>query len=372
MSNMKKLKILMCGIEYPPKGSGIAYLIYYLEKTWRKMGHKVEIHTPTFSHLKKNVFSAHLFSHLGGIGVLYFWFQASSIVLKGLNKYDLIYLHNPYLFRRIESNNVFCVIHTLYKFSHTSNSSLFLKFYLVIMTFFERTCFSLMRNLKFVVTSPETEENLRYFGLVPLHPVIFNGVELNPDIMEKKQIINSNPTLFKKLVFVGRLHIQKNPLSLLATFQQLKLRDNTFKLTIVGDGPLRKRMEKFVRINYIQDVTFLGKVNRETLETIYLSHDFLIMASSYEGFPLVLSEALGHGLVPLLSAIPIYQTVRETIGEGLIVDFNHPSAASIKIIKYVEGLDLKKTSVRIMEQSRKIFAWETIAKQYLSLGKDAP
>jgi glycosyltransferase involved in cell wall biosynthesis len=82
-------------------------------------------------------------------------------------------------------------------------------------------------------------------------------------------------------------------------------------LQIIGDGPLRRKLEELtINLNLTTDVTFIG---RTTNVQQYLSDwDIFVLTSKYEGFGLVLLEAMSLN-VPIVasnnSAIP------EVLGE---------------------------------------------------------
>ncbi|TNE38077.1 MAG: glycosyltransferase family 4 protein [Alphaproteobacteria bacterium] len=67
-------------------------------------------------------------------------------------------------------------------------------------------------------------------------------------------------------------------------------------LLIAGDGEERRALEHFAERLHLQDrVRFLGQVPHEDLQSIYAASDVLILASSREGWPNVLLEAMACG-----------------------------------------------------------------------------
>jgi glycosyltransferase involved in cell wall biosynthesis len=67
-------------------------------------------------------------------------------------------------------------------------------------------------------------------------------------------------------------------------------------LAIAGDGPLRRPLERLAASLGLQDrVRFLGVVEHRALADLYSSVDLLVLASSREGWPNVLLEALACG-----------------------------------------------------------------------------
>jgi len=114
-----------------------------------------------------------------------------------------------------------------------------------------------------------------------------------------------------KLGTISRLTNQKDIPTLLRAFSIVRDAIPSATLEIIGDGPLRKHMEKLAEeLGLTSKVTFLGRTGEINK---YLSGwDIFLLTSKYEGFGLVLLEAMGQN-VPIVasnnSAIP------EVLGE---------------------------------------------------------
>ena len=96
-----------------------------------------------------------------------------------------------------------------------------------------------------------------------------------------------------RLITVGNLKDQKNHALLLRAFARLG--DGTARLMILGQGPLRPNLEALAaELGIGERVLFAGF----TVDPWpYLaSADLFVLSSDYEGFPLVLAEAMHAGL----------------------------------------------------------------------------
>lgn len=98
-----------------------------------------------------------------------------------------------------------------------------------------------------------------------------------------------------RLVFVGRLEEQKNPITLLNALVGLE----DVHLTVVGDGSLRSRLEHDARRLKLS-VDFVGTVAHERLPALLVQNEALVMPSVYEGTPKALLEAMACG-VPVIA-----------------------------------------------------------------------
>ena len=95
------------------------------------------------------------------------------------------------------------------------------------------------------------------------------------------------------VLHVGRLAAEKNLDLLVSTFQALQQQATGLhlRLVVVGDGPLRERLQK-----QLPDALFCGIQRGETLAQHYASGDIFLFPSLSETFGNVLLEAMASGL----------------------------------------------------------------------------
>ena len=106
----------------------------------------------------------------------------------------------------------------------------------------------------------------------------------------------------KTLLAVGRLHEQKGFDMLLEAWNNVQ-RDNVqctkdWTLRIVGEGPQRAALEQQIKDLQLTNVVLAGRV--ENMVEEYDAASLFVLSSRYEGFSLVLSEAMWCG-VPCVS-----------------------------------------------------------------------
>ena len=99
------------------------------------------------------------------------------------------------------------------------------------------------------------------------------------------------PNASLHLLTVGRLAPQKNVSLLIEAFCRIARPDD--RLTIVGDGPLRERLEAQAA-RHQGDVRFFG--HHPDPAPAFAQANAFALASNYEGLPAVLVEALAAGL----------------------------------------------------------------------------
>ncbi|GAB7127352.1 hypothetical protein JCM19000A_18590 [Silvimonas sp. JCM 19000] len=102
-----------------------------------------------------------------------------------------------------------------------------------------------------------------------------------------------------RLLFVGRIDVEKQPALWLDTLAALVERDRLARLTVVGDGPLRGWVESEAQRRGLQQlIEFTGA--RDDVGAFMQRADFLLLTSWFEGCPLVVLEAMKAGL-PVVS-----------------------------------------------------------------------
>lgn len=101
--------------------------------------------------------------------------------------------------------------------------------------------------------------------------------------------------LRKKMLAIGRLAPEKQVDQIISAFSCLVSDFDDWDLEIYGDGPVRPVLEAQIKKLGLQNRIFLrGRTN--TPWEVMAHSDAFVMASSYEGFPNSLLEAMGIGL----------------------------------------------------------------------------
>ena len=101
------------------------------------------------------------------------------------------------------------------------------------------------------------------------------------------------------LLFCGRLHPEKNPFHLLEAYEKIDT-ENTM-LAFVGDGDLRKSLERYVSERNLDSVRFFGFQDRNEIAKYYAAADALVLPSFRESWGIVVNEAMSFGLAIIVS-----------------------------------------------------------------------
>ena len=123
--------------------------------------------------------------------------------------------------------------------------------------------------------------------------VIYNGTKLK----NKPDPIDDQPNDYFKFITVGRLAPWKNIDIIIEALSDYKKANQNFIFYIVGSGPEETKLKKLVNDLDIENfVTFTGQLQKDDLNYYLQKSDIYIQASSYEGLPHVILEAMSHNL----------------------------------------------------------------------------
>ena len=166
--------------------------------------------------------------------------------------------------------------------------------------------------------------------------------------------------------YVGRIAFEKNIPFALKCFQEVKKKLPEAIMVVVGDGPLRKELEK-----KYPEVIFCGLQKGEALAQHYASSDVFIFPSVTETFGNVVTEAMASGLIVAAYDYAAGKLLIEDGINGTVASFDNKEHYLANLIELISKRAMwpamrEKSRARIEDIS-----WESITNNYIAnLKKD--
>lgn len=162
------------------------------------------------------------------------------------------------------------------------------------------TCYSMKFNYnhsdQYVILSQSFIKNFKAFTGIT-NPSKLRAIS-NPSTISSDSFSYSYNKKKKNIIFVGRLN--NNPKRIDRIIDIWKYLENDYpewNLIIVGDGPDKENIENYTQEKHLKRVYFEGF---QAPKKYYEENSILLLTSEYEGFGLVVVEAMQFGVVPVV------------------------------------------------------------------------
>ncbi|MEN3263533.1 MAG: hypothetical protein V7646_427 [Pseudonocardia sp.] len=160
-----------------------------------------------------------------------------------------------------------------------------------------------------------------------------------------------------RLLFVGRLSVQKNVTRLLEAMSRVR---SDVTLDIVGEGEQRPALLAAAERLGLSNVTFLGDRRGDDLVRRYAEADAFVLPSDKEGMSLAALEAMAAGLPVLATDVPGNSELLR--GTGLLVEPDASALASaVEAVANDETLRLRLAENSSVSSHR--YSWAAVAQR---------
>jgi len=168
----------------------------------------------------------------------------------------------------------------------------------------------------------------------------------------------------KVVLFLGRLTIQKGPeFFVRAAKKVLDYEDCRF--VVAGGGDMFPRLiDEAIRLGIANKVMFTGLLSEDEVKHIYKIASVYVMPSVSEPFGITALEAISAGTPTITSKTA---GVSEVFKNCFKVDFWDTDEMANKIISLLRYEPLRKTITDNGNQEIRLFSWDTVADQTLSI-----
>ena len=202
------------------------------------------------------------------------------------------------------------------------------------------------RRLNGVVVVGESSKSDAREHWGPTLPIylVHNAVEPVPFV--ERRLVEGEPL---RLLFLGRLDEQKEPLFVVSVADALRRRGVDFRLSIAGNGPLRdavrERVTELALVDFVETPGFVSPPWDE-----YARAHMLLTPSRFEGAPLVPLEALSSGLPVLASDIGPHSDLAAVTSAIRVLPTGDPELWAEEILGMAADLpSLSRAARKILE-----------------------
>jgi len=195
----------------------------------------------------------------------------------------------------------------------------------------------------------------------------------NPVTIEKGGFCYDVKQKRKEIIFVGRIEMNPKRIDrILQVWSLLYEAHPDWCLTVVGDGPDRSKIEQLTKQMQLPRVSFEGF--QSPLE-YYKRASFLMLTSDFEGFPLVLAEAMSFGVLPVVYAsfASVYDIVEDGT-DGLIMPKTsepfRPERMAEAMSRIMDDETLRNRMAYAAMKKSGLYSMDVICRQWEKLFND--
>lgn len=190
-------------------------------------------------------------------------------------------------------------------------------------------------------------------------------VEVIPNF-STMQVTSKSSGTSKRVIAVGRLEWQKGYDKLIHIWKNVSTKYPDWQLDIFGEGTLKKELQEQIRQEQVSNIAihpFTDNISKE-----YASSSICVLTSRFEGFSLVLLEAMKHG-VPCVTFDCPYgpRDVVDNKKSGYVVENDNIELFIHKLSELMDHPETRKVFSEAAIVKAKMFDKENIMKQWKGL-----
>jgi glycosyltransferase involved in cell wall biosynthesis len=171
----------------------------------------------------------------------------------------------------------------------------------------------------------------------------------------------------KVVVAVGRLARQKGFDRLITAYAPIAAAHPDWRLHIYGTGSRRRQLAKLIEDRGLQEWVVLKGVSRD-IESVLESASIYALSSRFEGFPMVLVEAMTKGVPVISFDCPRGPAEMIEHGEnGLLVPNNKVKVFTRRLRRMIENEDLRAAMGAAATRSASAYQLDAVVTQWEEL-----
>lgn len=238
--------------------------------------------------------------------------------------------------------------------------------------------YKLTHNLSDLTTnvSQSASKSFENHGAVPKNEIqtVYNGINLRK--FKKDEILGAKLRSLLNiadddflLLAVGRLHEAKdypNLLNAIHLILKQNLITQKINLVIVGDGELKTKLEELIeKLGLKNNVRLVGR--RDDIPQLMSAADLFILSSSFEGFGLVVAEAMACETYVVATDCGGVKEVMGGYGTLVPSKDSNALAQAIYFVLNQNRLEIEKNNVAALNYVKNTFSLDNIVEQWVKL-----
>jgi glycosyltransferase involved in cell wall biosynthesis len=191
--------------------------------------------------------------------------------------------------------------------------------------------------------------------------MIYNELSFYPD---EKATLTS-----KSMLAIGRFEFQKGYFHLLSIVKEVFKKHPDWKLEIYGEGSLKHQIKEYIESNQLQNNIVLNDPIKD-IEKAYLKASIYLLTSEYEGFGLVLTNALSCGVPIVAWNCPYGPSEILSENDSFLTSFKNNEEFVERVNELIENEELRfKYGENARKNAKRFFSenifrkWEELFKQ---------
>ena len=170
----------------------------------------------------------------------------------------------------------------------------------------------------------------------------------------------------KRIISVGRLEWEKGYERLLDVWEKVSVRYPEWKLDIFGEGNQYEKLQKKIKNKGIRNICIHNAT--ENISQEYANSSICVITSLYEGFALVLLEALRHGVPCIAYDCPFGPgSIIEDNKCGFLIKNGNITDYIMKVSQLIENESLRKDFSQKAIIRADCFSVDSIMKEWKDL-----
>ena len=237
--------------------------------------------------------------------------------------------------------------------------------------FFRRTFekFFISNSDSVITISKATLQNMLKYGIIKNSdiPIIPPGLNRVSSESDGKKVRGKS----KKLLYAGTIEARKGLVILIDSLSKLKKYE--FELTIAGDAEMFPEYSELLKqkihsYGLSSKINFAGRVSDLKLNKLYNEADIFVFPSFWEGYGMVVAEAMSAGVPSVASRLPSLDGLVEDGVNGLLFETGDANdmAGKLETLLVNEEL-LNKLSLAAFEKSKALKSWDETCAEIFKL-----